>query len=168
MPERKRIVINTSPLISLVAALGDLNVLQFLYTEVLVPFEVSQEITAGGKDGFAVAEFEAATWLQKKETSLNISPFLLNSLDLGEAAVIQLALNENIQTVCIDEAVGRRIARLNGLSLTGSIGILLRAKCSGYPLQMQQAIQRMQNRGIRLSSKVIDFALEQAGESDSS
>ncbi len=87
---------------------------------------------------------------------------------MGEAAVIQLALEENIQTVCIDEAVGRRIARLNGLSLTGSIGILLRAKSSGYPLKMQQAIQRMPNRGIRLSSKVIAFALRQAGESDSS
>lgn len=59
-----------------------------------------------------------------------------------------------------------RIARLNGLSLTGSIGILLRAKQSGYPLQMQPAIQRMQNRGIRLSSKVIDFALRKAEESD--
>ena len=116
----------------------------------------------------AVAEFEAASWLQKKDTYLNISPFLLNSLDLGEAAVIQLALDENIQTVCIDEAVGRRIARLNGLSLTGSIGILLRAKSSGYPLQMQQAIQRMQQRGIRLSSKVITFALDKAGESDRS
>jgi predicted nucleic acid-binding protein len=166
MPKPERIVINTSPLISLVAALGDLKVLRSLYTKVLVPFEVCQEITAGGRDGFAVAEFEAANWLQKKDTYLNISPFLLNSLDLGEAAVIQLALEENIQTVCIDEAVGRRIARLNNLSLTGSIGILLRAKSSGYPLQMQRAIQRMQQRGIRLSSKVIAFALKQAGESD--
>ncbi|MGB5637289.1 MAG: DUF3368 domain-containing protein [Waterburya sp.] len=48
------------------------------------------------------------------------------------------------------------------------MGILLRAKDSGYPLQMQQAIQRMQKRGIRLSSKVIAFALKQARESDSS
>ncbi|MCP2730476.1 hypothetical protein NJ959_18780 [Symplocastrum sp. BBK-W-15] len=34
-------------------------------------------------------------------------------------------MNENIQTVCIDEVAGRRIARLSGLSVTGSIGILL-------------------------------------------
>jgi len=113
MPKSETIVINTSPLITLVAALGDLTILGSLYTEVLVPLEVCQEITAGGRDDFAVAEFEAANWLQKKDTYLNISPFLLNSLDLGEAAVIQLALDENIQTVCIDEAVGRRIARLN-------------------------------------------------------
>ncbi|MFP5269408.1 hypothetical protein [Coleofasciculus sp.] len=47
-------------------------------------------------------------------------------------------MNENIQTVCIDEIAGRRIARLSGLSLTGSIGILLRAKREGYPISIQQ------------------------------
>jgi predicted nucleic acid-binding protein len=168
MPETERIVINTAPLIALVAALGDLTVLQSLYTQVLVPFEVCQEILTGGSRGFALAEFEAATWLQKQQTPLNISPLLLNSLDRGEAAVIQLAMNENIQTVCIDEVAGKRIARLSGLSLTGSIGILLRAKQEGYPLSMQQAISQMLNRGIRLSPTVINFALEQAGESNSS
>lgn len=163
MPNTERIVINTAPIISLVAALGDLEVLQ-LYTQVLVPFEVCQELLAGGASGFAVAEFEAATWLQKWQTPLNISPLLLNSLDLGEASVIQLALNESIQTVCIDEIVGRRIARLTGLTLTGSIGILLRAKQEGYPVLMRQAIERMINRGIRLSETVIAVALRQAGE----
>ncbi|NEO34305.1 MAG: DUF3368 domain-containing protein [Symploca sp. SIO3C6] len=119
---------------------------------------------AGGSSGFAVEEFEAATWLQKRLSPLNISPLLLNSLDLGEAAVIELAMNENIQTVCIDEVAGRRIARLSGLLVTGSIGILVRAKGEGYPFSMQQAIAQMLNRGIRLSKTVINFALEQTGE----
>lgn len=165
MPETERIVINSAPLIALVAALGDLTVLQSLYTQVLVPLEVCQEILAGGFSGFAVAEFQAATWLEKQQTPLTIAPLLLNSLDRGEAAVIQLAMNENIQTVCIDEIAGRRIARLSGLSLTGSIGILLRAKREGYPISIQQAISQMLNRGIRLSPTVINFALEQSGES---
>ncbi|AVH67466.1 DUF3368 domain-containing protein [Nostoc sp. 'Peltigera membranacea cyanobiont' N6] len=165
MPNTEIIVINTAPIISLVAALGDLDVLQ-LYTQVLVPFEVCQELLVGGASGFAVAEFEAATWLKKWPTPLNISPFLLNSLDLGEASVIQLALNESISTVCIDETVGRRIARLSGLNLTGSIGILLRAKQEGYPVLMRQAIERMINRGIRLSETVIAVALRQAEETD--
>jgi predicted nucleic acid-binding protein len=64
MPEIEDIVIDTAPLISLVAALGDLKVLQTLYSQVLVPFEVCQEIMTGGVSGFAVAEFEAASWLK--------------------------------------------------------------------------------------------------------
>ena len=35
-----QIVINTSPIISLIAGLGDLEILQSLYTDVFVPFEV--------------------------------------------------------------------------------------------------------------------------------
>jgi predicted nucleic acid-binding protein len=89
---------------------------------------------------------------------------LQNSLDAGEAAVIQLALQEGIALVAIDESVGRRFARLSGLSLTGSLGILLKAKKLGYPILMKDAIQRMRQRGIWLGDKVVDFALQEAGE----
>jgi predicted nucleic acid-binding protein len=164
MPNTSEIVINTSPLIAIVAAMGDFNVLQSLYTNVIVPFEVSQEILIGGTTGLGVTEFQADFWLKKQTLPVNIYPILLNSLDIGEASVIQLALNKNISTVCIDEAVGRRIARLSGLAVTGSIGILLRAKKEGYPLSVKTAIEKMLNHNIRLSQRVIDFALKEAGE----
>jgi predicted nucleic acid-binding protein len=164
MPNTSQIVINTSPLIAIVAAMGDFKVLQSLYTDVFVPFEVCQEIMIGGTKGLGVSEFQADFFLQKQTLPLNISPLLLNSLDLGEASVIQLALNQNISTVCIDEAVGRRIARLSGVAVTGSIGILLRAKKEGYPLSIKISIEKMLNHNIRLSQRVIDFALKEAGE----
>ncbi|NJL57568.1 DUF3368 domain-containing protein [bacterium] len=66
--------------------------------------------------------------------------------------------------VCIDEVVGRRIARLNSLKVTGSIGILLRAKQEGYDFLMKEVIDRMVNRGIRLSDNIIAVALKEAGE----
>lgn len=163
MPETQEIAINTSPMIALVAALGDLRVLQ-IYRRVWVPLEVCQEIAVGGKARFALAEFEAAHWLLKHPQPLHIAPVLLNTLDKGEAAVIQLALDKTISTVCIDEPAGRRAARLHGLALTGSVGILLRALREGYPFSMRAAIERMRAHGIRLSKRVIEFALTQAGE----
>lgn len=164
MLETDRIVINTSPLIALVAAWGDLAPLSSLYEQVLVPFEVCQEILQGGSQNFAILEFQSATWLSKQPDPLSISPLLLNSLDLGEASVIQLALNQAIATVCIDETAGRRIARLSGLVLTGSIGILLKFKRQNPSFSMAQAIEKMRIHNIRLSQAVIDFALQQAGE----
>ena len=154
MPNTEIIVINTGPIIALVAALGELKVLSSLYRKVLVPFEVITEIRAGGPKGFAVGEFEDATWLVNWTNSLNTSPLLTNSLDIGEASVIQLALNEKVSTVCIDEPRGRSMAMLSGLSVTGSIGILLRAKKQGYPISIQNSIERMTEKGIWLSEKV--------------
>jgi len=163
MPDTQNIVINTSPIIALVAALGDLSVLQ-MYSYVSVPLEVSEELAAGGAARFALAEYQAAHWLHKRTQPLNIAPHLLNALDKGEASVIQLALDTNIHTVVIDETAGRRVARLNGLAVTGSIGILLRAKNAGRPFSMREAIDRMHAHGIWLSDRVIAFALTQAGE----
>ena len=164
MPKSQVIVINTSPLISLVAALGNLEILDSLYEEVVVPFAVCEEILKGGQTNFAVSAFQKARWLNKQNDAINISQFLLNSLDLGEASVIQVALNKNIQTVCIDETVGRRVARLNNLRVTGSIGILLKYKQHKSSFSIKKAIQNMISHNIYLSQNVIDFALKNAGE----
>jgi len=163
MPETQEIVINTGPMIAIVAALGSLDVLK-IYKRVCVPLEACGEITIGEASRFAAREFEAAHWLEKWKQPLSLSAMLLNSLDVGEASVIQLALNERIRTVCIDESAGRRMARLNGLLVTGSVGVLLRARREGYPFSMREALQRMKSRGIWLSQSVEDFALREAGE----
>ena len=164
MPSTQIIVINTSPLIALVAAWGSLDRLRTIYQEVLVPFEVVQEILQGGVSNFGVAEFQEASWLGQQNQPVTILPFLRNSLDLGEASVIQLALDRSIETVCIDEAVGRRVARLSGLTVTGSVGILLKAKQQDPTMSVKSAIANMLDRKIRLSQTVIDFALTQSGE----
>lgn len=164
MPETKELVINTGPLLALIAGIGDLSLLEKLYKRVLVPVEVCQEIEAGGASGFGVSEFRRSSFIEKQSNLLNITPFLRNALDLGEASVIQLALDENIHTVCIDEPMGRRIARLNGLKLTGSIGVLIRAKQDGFDFSMREAINRMQSQGVYVSQKIVDFALKQVNE----
>ena len=143
MPETDELVINTGPLLALIAGIGDLSLLELLYKRVLVPFEVCQEIEAGGSLGFGLSEFRRSSFVEKQSKLLNIAPFLRSSLDLGEASVIQLAIDKNIRTVCIDESVGRRVARLNGLKLTGSIGVLIRAKQAGFDFSMRGAINRM-------------------------
>jgi predicted nucleic acid-binding protein len=121
IPSPEKIVINTGSILALVAALGSLDVLSNLYKEVIVPYEVGQEIMAAGSSGFATKEFTEAAWPRKREQPVWPHPFLSNSLDVGEASVIQLALDEQIGTVCIDEAIGRRVARLNNLKLTGAL-----------------------------------------------
>ena len=84
---------------------------------------------------------------------------------LRAATVIQTALDQGIPLVCIDEAAGRRIARICGLQVTGSIGILLKAKQQGYPVPVREALDNMQRQGIWLSRRLMTFALQESGES---
>lgn len=164
MPDTKEIIINTGPLIALTAATGSLDILSGLYSRIVVPFEVCEEITVGGPTGFAVSEFQSSHFLKKLQIPTTIGTFLRNSLDTGEASVIQTALDLGISTVCIDEAVGRRIARLNALSVTGSIGILLRAKQGGAAISIRTALDNMHRHGIWLGKDVTDAAIRMSGE----
>jgi len=124
----KQVVINTTPLIALNAATGNLDVLRCLYSKVIVPYEVAEEIRAGGRDSFGVDVFDQASWLSINPEPLELLPYLQNTLDRGEASVIQTALRLGINLVCIDETIGRRVARLSNLTVTGAIGVLLKAK----------------------------------------
>lgn len=165
MPEKDRwIVIDTSPLLALCAACGDFVVLRQVYETVIVPSEVVEEISHGGSSGFACAEFQTDDWLEKVNVPTAIAPFLQNTVDRGEAAVIQLALDRGIHRVAIDDRTGRRVARTCGLSVTGSLGILVKAKAMGYPLSIHTAILRMRVQGIWLTNEVAAEAIRLAGE----
>jgi predicted nucleic acid-binding protein len=153
------LVTNTTPLIALTAATGSLDVLKALYSRIVVPSEVADEIRVGGSNSFGLDVFQQAHWLELAQEPLKLWPYLSNTLDKGEASVIQTAIQMGISKVCIDETVGRRVARLSNLTVTGSIGILLKAKAVGFPVDMATAVARMRSHGIWLSQDVIRFAL---------
>ena len=123
-----------------------------------------QEIEAGGRTQFARDEFRAASWMDKRSVSVSVSPLLQSTLDPGEAAVVALAVAEQIATVAIDETVGRRIARLHGLNVTGSLGVLIRAKQQGAEIKLRTSIERMRQQGIWLSDALEKECLRLAGE----
>lgn len=53
---------------------------------------------------------------------------------------------------------------LCGLQVTGSIGLLLRAKRAGRIDSLRQTLERMRAHGIWLSDAVVAFALRESGE----
>lgn len=160
----RRAVINTSPLLALIAAIGDLSLLKHAYTQVLVPYAVAQEVMAAGQLGFGVEAFMADQYLSRGDDSLVIPPWLLNSLDVGEAAVVATALSMRVNRVCIDETVGRRVARLAGLQVTGSLGVLIKLKSVGAIPAIAPCVERMRSQGIWLSETICSAALQAAGE----
>ncbi|WP_156915897.1 hypothetical protein [Desulfatirhabdium butyrativorans] len=55
---------------------------------------MAEEIRAGGRDAFGLDVFEQASWLEIKPDPVILLPYLRNSLDRGEASVIQTALQD--------------------------------------------------------------------------
>lgn len=158
MPNKPSLVINTSPLVALAAALDDFQVLGDAVT-LIVPGEVMSELEAGaGRD--EPAQATRATRCCSIRPAFAVLPTALeNGLGRGEAAVIHTALNERITTVVIDERKGRRVAALNGLQVTGSLGLLLALRQRGLVPSLSQLIARMKAKGIHLSDELVAEAL---------
>jgi len=103
------LVSNTGPLIAL-AGIARLELLQNVFSPIILPEAVSAEIRRGRNNEAALAAIDAASWIQKRRLSHAPDPLLLRTLDIGEASVIALALETQAKWVLIDERKGRKIA----------------------------------------------------------
>ena len=163
MPEGSRIVVcNATPIITL-AIVGQVGLLQRLYGTVLIPPAVEAEILAGGPRHGA-KELSQSEYIQTVPLVDTIKADLLSDLDRGEAEAIALALEKRAGLLIMDERLGRRHAARLGLTLTGSIGILLKSKQAGYLDAIQPLLEQIEQNGIYLSQSLINQALQQAGE----
>jgi predicted nucleic acid-binding protein len=158
MPNKPLLVVNTSPLVALVAALGDFQVLGEEVT-LVVPGEVMAELEAGAERDETAKIIRSAAACTIRPRLAALPSALTGALGDGEAAVIHTALSEKIHTVAIDERKGRRWAGLHGLSVTGSLGLLLALRRRGLVPSLSQAIARMKTKGIHLSDELINEAL---------
>jgi predicted nucleic acid-binding protein len=162
MPNKPLVVINTSPLVALAAALDDFRVLGEVLS-LVVPGEVMAELEAGSERDVAAKLVRAAPFCAVRSAFAVLPPALQRALGAGETAVIHTALAETISTVAIDERKGRRLATLHGLRVTGSLGLLLALRQRGFVPSMQQAIGRMKAKGIHLSEELANEAFRLEG-----
>ena len=164
MPDQPQIVIvNTTPIIAL-ALVNKLTLLQALYGAVLMPPAVQAEVLAGGKTNIGVTELQEADWIKLTSLKDPRRADLLSDLDRGEAEVLALAQESNANLVIIDEGLARRHAKRLGLTLTGTLGVLLKAKQNKLLPAVEPLIHTLQQNGIRLGDAVIAEALRLAGE----
>lgn len=94
-----------------------------------------------------------------------LSLLLRRTLDQGESDAISLAVKSRSDLMLIDEREGRQIARSLGLRLTGTLGILIRAKLEGSLTSLEEAIYELQeNFAFSLSPLLVETALREVGE----
>ncbi len=162
MPERVTIC-NTSPLLYL-HLVGQLELLPQLYGQVLIPPAVQAELEAGAQRGVNVPVVEALSWLRVTPLASSALLPLATDLGRGEAEVIGLGLERPNSRLILDDALAHRIARLNRLRFTGTMGVVLRAKQRGLLDAVQPVVPALRNAGLWLSDSLVTQVLRQAGE----
>jgi len=158
------IVADTGPLISL-SHIDTLHVLPSLYTDVLVPDVVADELKSSRFE--SVHQLLAKNpWLHVRATTNAVDLALRAALDAGEAAAITLAL-ELHAPLLIDERRGRRIATtIYGLEVRGTLGTLVRARKANLVGPLAPLLSQLVARGDRLGEELIREALRAVDESE--
>lgn len=155
------IVSNTGPIIGL-ALIGQLGLLQSLFSTVLIPAEVRGELFASPDKA---RRFIIPSWIATKEIGSIQDPLLSVVLDGGEAAVIHLARHVGADEVLIDERKGRKVAHaVYGLKVVGTAGILIRAKQAGLVDNVGDLLKEMKRMGYWMHENIIKAAVKSANE----
>ena len=125
------VVSNTSPIVNL-AAIGHLHLLPALFGKITVPDAVYREIVVAGAGRPGADEVWSAGWTEVQAVQDRRMVRVLEAdLHTGEAEALALALELGADWVLLDEQAARRSADALGLTYTGLLSVLERAKAKG-------------------------------------
>lgn len=128
------VVFDTSLVLNL-SRIGRLELLPLLYREVLISDAVYRELIDSERDLPPAIDITSLPWLivaAAKDQNRVLE--LRERLDPGEAEAIVLAIERRADVLLVDERRGRRIATAEGLTVTGLLGVVVRAKEAGQSI----------------------------------
>lgn len=159
----ERVIVNASPLIVLFKS-GLAELLPRLFTEVLVPGAVWDEVLAGAPLDVAAQQLPTVTWAQR--TEVDTIPMVVAEWNLGagEAEVLSLALSRPGYYAMLDDAAARACARTFRIPLLGTGGALILAKRHGLLPSVMTALDALRTAGLWLSAEVEQLLKQEAGE----
>jgi len=157
-----KIVSNTTPIISLLKV-NKLELLQQLYSEINVPVAVYNEIEAGKHKTF-YTDLSKIDWINIVEIKDKQAVKYFLDLDAGEAEAIVLATEIAADLIIIDEKLGRYHAKHAELKITGTIGILVKAKTEGLIDELKIILNEFTEKGVWISEQLKVEILKKIGE----
>ena len=159
-------VSDSSPLISF-SAIGKLSLLKELFPKgIIISQAVFDEITFGEQGKEAIINAIEEKWISVIQISKKdiYKSLIHKGLDKGESEAITLAYEKKM-LVLLDETEARREAKNLGLSFTGAIGCLLKAKQKSLVLKIKPLLDSMiETTSFRVSPALYFRILKEAGE----
>ncbi len=165
MPDGRDVICDTSPLLFL-HALEKLELLHALYGTITVPEGVLDEIIVGRHAGAPSPAIETLEWCRIIPAPTELARDALVDLGPGEREVLALARQRRGNLVVLDDRLARRYASVLGLRMTGTLGVLLRAKHDRLVSAVAPLVDRLARAGFRLDTRTRSAVLTLAGEAE--
>lgn len=144
---------DTTPIIAL-SSIAQLDLLPTLFNEIYVVEEVVEECAIGGK--IIVPDLTKLDWVNVVESKdIKDQNSFLKELDKGEKHTLNMAFHQNADYVIIDEKIARNVAEYMGISVTGTLGVLLKAKQQGEISSFSKYALAMQEQGIYYNTALL-------------
>ncbi|MEM6736169.1 MAG: DUF3368 domain-containing protein [Bacteroidota bacterium] len=152
MPEQ--IIISDASVLIALADIGKLEILRELYNNITITDVVRNEVHAELPDWVIVSTNYDPQQMQVLELEL----------DAGEASAIALAMKIPNSTLILDESKGRIADKRLGLKVTGTVGIIIKAKRRGIIQSGKEILDALEEHGFWLSQKLKADILERLEE----
>lgn len=150
------VVADTSP-INYLVLIGEIDLLQKLFVQILVPNAVWNELSADG------APTAVKSWIAANPTWVDIGiPASIDktiTLGLGEVEAISLAGEVNADLVLIDDRKARIAAIDRGFNVAGTINVLEIAAKRGL-VDLPTAFRDLQQTNFRIAPSLLSEILQ--------
>jgi predicted nucleic acid-binding protein len=149
-----RVIISDTSCLIVLSKIGQLDLLHKVYGTITTTTTIAQEF--GDK---------LPDWIQVTTVKDHFKKTLLElQIDRGESSAIALALETPESTIILDDQKARKIAKLLGLTFTGTIGVIVKAKLNGAIPSIKPILESIKQTDFRISEELEAQALKSAGE----
>ena len=143
------VITDTSCIIALTNA-NCLFLLNQIYTNIYTTREVENEFGEPLPEWFTVTS----------PSDLNLQRKLEFDIDLGEASAIALAIEIQADLIILDDLTARDVAKKLKLNVTGTLGVLVKAKEQGLITHVKPILDTLINSDFRISPELFQIVLE--------
>jgi len=150
----KTIISDTSCII-LLDKIGELKILNKLFRIIVTTQEVTEEFG-----------HQLPFWFEiQQPKDKNYQSIIEASVDKGEASAIALAIElEDCYLIIDDDRKGRKFAHQLGLTIIGTIGVIVAAKLAGIIPSVRPILSKIRTTNFRITERLELLILKKAGE----
>lgn len=149
-----KIIISDTSCLIILTKIGELELLQKIYGQIITTPEIAAEYAEPLPD-----------WIIIKEVTDKYRQQILEmQIDKGESSAIALALEILNSTIILDDYKARKIAKQLGITYTGTIGVIIKAKLKEIIPSVKPLLEKIKQTDFRLSAEIELLALKEAGE----